>query len=77
MRTPLGTILFFLERLLTFMLELRMNKKKKEDLLRYIHLAISQVKLLQSFVNDLLDLRQIMAGGFSLDLALFDPSETL
>ena len=75
MRTPLGNILFFLEGLLAFMLKLDLKKHKKKTPLRQINLAISQVKLVQSFVSDLLDLRQLQDGRFSLDFALFDPSE--
>ena len=75
MRTPLGNILFFLEGLLGFMLNLNLKKHKKKTPLRQINLAISQVKLVQSFVSDLLDLRQLQDGRFSLDFALFDPSE--
>ena len=37
---------------------------------------MSQLTLLQSFVEDLLDLRQLKDGVFTLTNALFDPNET-
>ena len=43
---------------------------------RYAKLMMSQLTLLQSFVEDLLDLRQLKDGVFTLTNALFDPNET-
>ena len=77
MRTPLGNILFFLEGILDFVFKITLKRPKKKTPLHQIKLAIAQVKLIQSFVSDLLDLRQLQDGRFSLDIALFDPSEIL
>ena len=62
---------------MAFMLKRNLKKPKIKSPLRQINLAISQVKLVQSFVSDLLDLRQLQDGRFSLECALFDPSEIL
>ena len=39
-------------------------------------LVMCQLKLLQSFVENLLDLRQLKDRVFSLDEYVFDPNET-
>ena len=38
---------------------------------------MSQLEFMTSFVDDLLDLRQIREGVFSLTKEVFDPMETL
>ena len=38
---------------------------------------MSQLEFLQSFVEDLLDLRQIRDGDFSLMIDIFDPKEVI
>ena len=77
MRTPLATILFFIERILEFINALKIKKDKKKTALRYAELALTQLQLTQCFVNNLLDLSHLKDGQFKLDLAHFDPSDTL
>lgn len=38
---------------------------------------MSQLNFMQSFVDDLLDFRQLRDGGFSLILLTFDPKEVI
>jgi len=42
-----------------------------------MHLAMSQLEFMQSFVEDLLDFRQLKVGNFLLTNAIFDPNEVM
>ena len=44
---------------------------------KYFTLIISQISLMQSFVEDLLDVRQIKEGVYELEKKAFDPNEIL
>ena len=54
----------------------QLTEQQKAESLKYCKLMLSQIYLLQSFVEDLLDLRQMRDGAFSLSSAPFDPNET-
>ena len=66
MRTPLASILFFLTFLLRFVQSLQVEESRceKQKALKYLLLIQSQVQLVQSYVSDLLDLRQFKDGVF-------------
>jgi len=40
-------------------------------------MVTAQLMLMKTFVNDLLDIRQLKEGVFVLEQAVFDPNETL
>ena len=77
MRTPLASILFFLTFILKFVqkLELAEPNTQKQQALKYLNLVQSQVQLMQSYVSDLLDLRQFKDGVFTLASETFNPAE--
>ena len=80
MRTPLTTVIFFLAQIIHFLNNLQQqipHKKLLEQNQKYAKLMMSQLALLQSFVEDLLDLRQLKDGVLSLTAELFDPNEIL
>lgn len=73
MRTPLQTVVLFITQILAFLTSLgsqkqvqstRQQAKKQAQAVTYAKSVISQVTYLQSFVDDLLDLRQIQSGVF-------------
>ena len=66
-RTPLGTSLMFLESLL---------KQDLSENTRYVLLLIvSQLNLLLSLINDVLDMKLIKQGVFEQKMEEFDPRE--
>ena len=73
MRTPIGSSLFFLAQILTLLTSVSVDPKVR----RYINLVISQLTFVQSFVEDLLDLRTMRDGVFSLVQEPFNPSEVI
>ena len=44
---------------------------------KFFNLILRQMTLMQTFVDDLLDIRQIKEGAFKLVNEMFDPNETL
>ena len=44
---------------------------------KYFRLIFSQVQLMQTFVDDMLDLNQMKNGVFKLNNDLFNPTEVL
>ena len=76
MRTPLSSIIFFVKQVIYAIQMNQFTKRQKAESLRHCKLMLSQMYLLQSFVEDLLDLRQMRDGAFSLSSAPFDPNET-
>lgn len=44
---------------------------------KYLNLVMGQMTFMQSFVEDLLDLRQLRDGEFSLANVPFDPNDVL
>ena len=56
MRTPIATTMYFVERIIQIIHDLSIPSQSKKEILRYTDLAMSQLHLTQSFVNDLLDL---------------------
>ena len=73
MRTPLGTSQFFL----TQVIDALNSADIDPQVLHYLQLIMSQLTFMKSFVEDLLDMRQIRDGVFSLSQAPFSPKEVL
>ena len=83
MATPLGSIIFFLNFINTFLNSLEDTSKiftdketKLQRAIKYLALTQSQLQLMQSFCSDLLDLRSLKDGIFNLVKEVFKPSET-
>ena len=64
MRTPLASTLFFLRQVLQMTLPLPTGESAQAS--KYLQFMLSQLTLTMSFVEDLLDLRLLRAGIFSL-----------
>ena len=74
MRTPLASILYFIKLLMQlFPGDLASYPKHQ----KYFKLVVAQLCLIQTFVDDLLDIRQIKDGVFSLESSTFDLNEVL
>ena len=73
MRTPLGSALFFLTQILALLASVSVDPKVH----RYLQLVVSQLTFIESFVEDLLDLRQMRDGVFSLVEEVFNPKEVI
>ena len=73
MNTPLGTVLYFVKSLESQVLsdDGTFDKAVVEKYFKYI---FSCLMLVQTFVSDLLDLRQIKEGAFTFKLAVFNPN---
>ena len=66
-RTPLGTCLMFLEGLL--------KKDLPDSILRVLELIVSQLNLLLSLVNGVLDLKLLQEGKFTKQNTTFNPED--
>ena len=78
MRTPISNCLFFISvimKIFSSLCEHSIVSEQVSSARRYLTLTESQLQLTLSFVNDLLDLRCIKEGVFTLVTELFDPSE--
>ena len=53
MRTPIGTAIFFVKRVVSMINEIDLDPL----VIKYLKLVMSQMTFMQSFVEDLLDLR--------------------
>ena len=71
MRTPLATAIFFLSQLIMIL------QNPSSQVSRYMSLMMSQLTLVQSFVEDLLDMRQFKDGVLTLVKDSFNPNEVL
>ena len=71
MRTPLASILYFIKLIMQYYPG---GVQLDENAFKYFKLIIAQVTLMQTFVDDLLDLRQLKDGVFSLTLIVFNAS---
>ena len=57
MRTPIATIIFFIQMLLSMMSPAKFKKGDLPQCVDYCTIIMSQLELLQSFIEDLLDLK--------------------
>ena len=73
MRTPLGSALFFLAQIIALLASINVDPQVH----RYLQLVVSQLTFVESFVEDLLDLRQMRDGVFSLVEDVFNPKEVI
>ena len=65
-------MLFMLKLLLTILQALPIDTNEIANAINYCTIIITQTELLQTFVEDLLDLRQLRDGVFKLAKAPFD-----
>ena len=77
MRTPLNTIIFFLQRILQMISQRPFDTDCLPRITTYSELMMSQLKLMETFIEDLLDLRLMRDGIMTLNSEMFDPKETL
>ena len=77
MRTPIASVMFFIKYIIDFVMELPEKSVKRDRSLRYLLLIDSQLQLMQNFVSDLLDLKQLKDGVFNLIQEKFDPNEIM
>ena len=74
MRTPLASIKYFVKLLMAIYPNgLDSNPESK----RYFKLIVAQLTLIMTFVDDLLDMRQLKEGAFSLEKSIFSPSSII
>ena len=71
MRTPIASCIFFIAQTLRFLQQYDIEQR----VLHNLKLVDSQLKFILSFVDDLLDLRQLRDGIFNLKNAPFNPNE--
>ena len=76
MRTPIGSTLFFLQTIVTALTQ-RYGDTAYPELEKYLTMMEGQLRLMQTFVNDLIDIRRLKSGGFHLNLEPFNVQATL
>jgi len=76
MRTPLASLLFFLKHVMAMVPE-DCSPAYSQEVHKYYKYMLSQLTLTMTFVDDLLDLKMLGAGVFTLQTNLFDPAEAL
>ena len=72
MRTPILTIIFFLQRVISMLGAEELDKSMIEQCKRYCAMTLNQLEFLNSFVVDLLDLGMLKNGTFTLVKDSFD-----
>ena len=72
MRTPIMTIICLLKLIIDMLSKIPSGTPYKHEMTRYSKLIMSQLEFLQSFVEDLLDLRMLESGKFTLTREPFD-----
>ena len=84
MRTPLGTVIFFLKQILEIMDKETLPQSFHNKVARYFSFMESQLELTLTFVEDMLDINQMREGVFHLqkngliwEKKKFDPNELL
>ena len=79
MRTPLQTIVQFLNMLTSLIESQHFNLPKQyvDPVKKYYGFMNGQINLTLTFVEDLLDMKQLKEGAFGLSLQPFDPKEVL
>ena len=71
MRTPLATIIFFVQFILKALNSERFSQSDLTQSIKYSRIVLSQAEFLKAFVGDLLDLRQLRLGCIELQKAPF------
>ena len=77
MRTPIFSIIFFLKQIITFLDKITVPLNHLPQCKFYCKMMMSQLNFIQTFIEDLLDLKLIREGTFSLIKEIFDVNETL
>ena len=75
MRTPLLSIIFFLNNVLKLLSKLKTKSDKLKKAKHFTELVLNQVNFVLSFVEDLLDLQLMRTGKLKLTNEVFDPIE--
>ena len=78
LRTPLLSIKLILEQIIIILSALNDSSTTNlalEQVIRYANLVVSQLNLMESFVEDLLNLRLLREGIFTIAYDRFDPTE--
>ena len=77
MRAPLLSMIFFLEQIMSILMA---NHRSKEDYAQakhYNNIMMSQFSFIDSFIEDLINLRQMCNGDFRLEATQFSPHKVL
>ena len=77
MRTPILTIIFFLQRIISMLGSHILDQPKIDQCSQYCQMMQGQLQFLSSFVDDLLDLGMLKHGTFSLVKEVFDISSVV
>ena len=78
MRTPLNSAIFFLRQVIAmFAAYENLPADFTKEALKLCSFMMSQLTLTTTFVDDLLDMKQIHEGVFTLQTAPFNPNEVL
>ena len=82
MRAPLDSTPFFVKQIINFLKCLRSIAGFEkvlpglEQSIKDLHLVKVQLKLMKTFLRDLLDARNLKEGHFTLKETVFDPNKT-
>ena len=76
MRTPLGSVLFFLHMIISLLMD-RYRDTAFFDIEKYLSMIEGQLTLMQTFVSDLIDIKTLQEGVFTLQNEPFNVVDTL
>ena len=76
MRNPLDSSVFFIQTIVQT-LKKRYKDTAWEELQKYLTMTEGQLKLMQTYVNDLIDTKTLQNGVFTLNCEPFNLQETL
>ena len=73
MRAPLLSMIYFLEQIMSILIASRPACESLAQAKHYNDIMMSQFSFIESFIQDLINLRQICNGDFNLENAQFNP----
>ena len=76
MRTPLGSVLFFLHMIISILMD-RYRDTAFFEIEKYLSMIEGQLTLMQTFVSDLIDIKTLQEGVFTLQNEPFNVVDTL
>ena len=77
MRTPLLTVIFFLQFVINLLNLKKMSRVQFSQAKNFCNLMMQQLNFCQTFVDDLLDLQKMRTGALEIVNEVFDPNEVL
>lgn len=77
MRAPLLSMIHFLEQIMSILIASRPARESLSQAKHYNDIMMSQFSFIDSFIEDLINLRSMCNGDFKLENTQFNPKKVL